>query len=52
MNFILKILNAFIVLVPLTLIGYGCFMIYQPLAFIVVGGLIWLDIGKKKGVEN
>ncbi len=28
----------------LSLIGFGCWMIYPPLGLIVVGALIWIDI--------
>ncbi len=28
----------------LGLIGYGCFLAYQPAGFIVPGLLIWIDI--------
>lgn len=40
-----------IALASLASIGYGCFLIFPPLAFIAVGGLLWLDlnVGTKNG---
>lgn len=38
------LLRSLIPLVSLCLIGYGFWMWHKPLAFIVVGGLIWLDL--------
>ena len=28
----------------LALVGLGCWMIYPPLGFLVVGALIWIDV--------
>lgn len=42
------LLRSLIPLLSLGLIGYGFWTWHKPLAFIVVGGLIWLDISLPK----
>lgn len=41
--------RTLIVLVPLGLIGVGLWLMYPPLAPIVVGGLIWRDLTQPSG---
>ncbi len=46
-----KITTVVMATAALGLIGYGCFLAYQPAGFIVPGFLIWIDITRMtKGV--
>lgn len=38
------IVRLALTLVPLTLIAVGCWMMYPPAAFVVVGSISWLEI--------
>ena len=39
-----KLLSAIIPVVSLCLIGYGAWLVYHPLGFVVVGLLLWVDL--------
>ena len=39
-----KLLSAIIPVVSLGLIGYGAWVVYHPLGFVVVGLLLWVDL--------
>ena len=39
-----KVLSAIILVVSLGLIGYGAWLVYHPLGFVVVGLLLWVDL--------
>ena len=42
----------FIYFLSLTLIGTGCWMIYPPSGFIVLGALIWIDVQSSMLMEE
>ena len=39
-----KLLTTIILVVSLGLIGYGVWLVYHPLGFVVVGLLLWVDL--------
>ena len=43
----IRIAKFFISMVPLALIGYGTWLVYPPAAFVVVGGLIWVELPRE-----
>ena len=38
------LLSIVLNILPLALIGYGTYIFNKPLAYIVIGALIWVDI--------
>ena len=39
-----KVISTIILVVSLGLIGYGAWVVYHPLGFVVVGLLLWVDL--------
>ena len=39
-----KVISTIILVVSLALIGYGAWLVYHPLGFVVVGLLLWVDL--------
>jgi len=50
-----KLIYAFLLLLDVAAIGmmsYGAYLIYEPSGYIVVGGLIWLEINLNVSKES
>ncbi len=42
-----SILATVLAVVSLGLVGFGCWLAYEPAGFIIPGLLIWIDISRK-----